>query len=115
MNRAGVMLADQASGAPDVEFGNHALPRLLRVGDHRLERCHIPGSMTLDLTDDEKLALVALLRRTIEGDPYPLSPRVRTLRAILAKLEPGARTKPYPAPKLTGEPSMALARRRQRR
>ncbi len=30
--------------------------------------------MTLDLTEDEKLALLALLKRTIEDDPYPLSP-----------------------------------------
>jgi hypothetical protein len=34
--------------------------------------------MNLDLTEDEKLALAALLTRTIEDDPYPLSPRVLT-------------------------------------
>jgi len=51
--------------------------------------------MTLDLTDDEKLALTALLRRTIDSDRYPLSPRLAPLKAILAKLEP-----PQPRPEL---------------
>ena len=40
--------------------------------------------MTLDLTDDEKLALTALLRRIIDEDRYPLSPRLAPLKAILA-------------------------------
>jgi hypothetical protein len=39
------------------------------------------------LTDDEKTALAALLKRTIADDRYPLSPRIGTLRGILAKLE----------------------------
>ena len=47
------------------------------------------------LTDDEKTALAALLKRTIADDRYPLSPRIGTLRGILAKLEP---PKPTPAP-----------------
>jgi len=45
------------------------------------------------LTDDEKVALTALLKRTIADDRYPLSPRISTLRGILARLEP-----PKPAP-----------------
>ena len=49
---------------------------------------HIDGMMTLDLSDEEKRALGGLLKRTIADDPYPLSPRIRTLRGILAKLEP---------------------------
>jgi len=40
------------------------------------------------LTQDEKVALAALLKRTIDADHYPLSPRIGTLRGILAKLEP---------------------------
>jgi hypothetical protein len=39
--------------------------------------------MTLDLTDDETAALTQLLRRTIDEDRYPLSPRLAPLRAIL--------------------------------
>ena len=49
------------------------------------------------LTDDEKTALVALLKRTIDEDRYPFSPRIYTLRGILAKLEP---PRPAPAPLL---------------
>ena len=47
------------------------------------------------LTDDEKTALTALLKRTIADDRYPLSPRIGALRSIPAKLEP---PKPAPAP-----------------
>ena len=47
------------------------------------------------LTSDEKMALVALLKRTIDADRYPLSPRIGQLRGILAKLQP---PKPAPAP-----------------
>jgi len=46
--------------------------------------------VTLDLTDQEKLALAAELKRAINEDRYPLSPRVQTLKAILARLEPPA-------------------------
>jgi len=46
-------------------------------------------------TDNEKVALTALLKRTIDADRYPLSPRIGALRGILAKLEP---SKPAPAP-----------------
>ncbi len=46
--------------------------------------------MTLDLTDDEERALVQLLRRTLDFDPFPHAPRLDPLKAILAKLEPPA-------------------------
>jgi hypothetical protein len=49
----------------------------------------------LPLADDEKAALAALLKRTIDADRYPLSPRIGQLRGILAKLQP---PKPAPAP-----------------
>jgi hypothetical protein len=49
------------------------------------------------LTDDEKTALAALLKRTIDADRYPLSPRIGQLRGILAKLQP---SKEAPAPLL---------------
>jgi hypothetical protein len=57
-----------------------------------------------DLTETERRVLVDHLRRTIDANRFPHSPRVRTLRAILEKLEP--------AP---GEPSLALAKRRRQR
>jgi hypothetical protein len=67
------------------------------------------------LTQDEKTALAALLKRTIADDRYPLSPRIGTLRGILAKLEP---PKPVPAPvpplKAYAPPRGTAKRRRAR-
>ena len=57
--------------------------------------------MTLDLIDDEAVALTALPRRTIDENRYPLSPRLAPVKAILAKLDPpAARAEPRP-PRLT--------------
>src|SRR5215813_14540481 len=39
--------------------------------------------MHLDLTEEETAALACLLRRTIDDDRYPLSPRIQTLKTIL--------------------------------
>jgi len=36
--------------------------------------------MQLDLTDEETGALLNLLTGTIEGNQYPMSPRIRMLR-----------------------------------
>jgi hypothetical protein len=44
--------------------------------------------MHLDLTDDEAKALARHLRNAIDGDRFPRAPRLRPLKAILAKLEP---------------------------
>jgi len=71
--------------------------------------------MTPDLSDEQKRALVALLKRTIGDDRYPLSPRIRMLKTILAKLDPASVTtpNPYPAPKLYKPPRAVLTRRRR--
>jgi len=42
----------------------------------------------LDLSDDEAAALIKELHDTIHNDRYPFSERIRTLKAILAKLRP---------------------------
>jgi hypothetical protein len=42
--------------------------------------------MQLDLTDEEAAALLRELNNVIENDRYPLSSRIRLLRAIRAKL-----------------------------
>ncbi len=66
-----------------------------------------------DLTDDDKADLAALLRDTIAADRFPLSPRVRTWKSILEKLEPPApKRAPLPPMKPAGEPSMVVARMR---
>jgi hypothetical protein len=71
--------------------------------------------MTPDLTDDDKATLADLLRETIERDRFPLSPRVRSLKAILAKLNPPAPPpERLPAPKPPGERSVVLARKHRR-
>jgi hypothetical protein len=43
--------------------------------------------MPVDLDDADRAALAELLREVIASDPYPLSPRIKRLRAILAKLD----------------------------
>ena len=60
--------------------------------------------MNVELTDEQAAALLRELNRIIENDRYPLSPRIRTLREIRAKL-PGAPAQPPPAsPPRTGRP-----------
>jgi hypothetical protein len=73
--------------------------------------------LTLDLTNEEKLALAAELKRSIEADHYPLSPRVQTLKRILAKLEPSpaVTATPLPTSKPGDRPRAALAAMKRRR
>jgi hypothetical protein len=66
--------------------------------------------MPLDF-DDETAALLRELDRIIDGDRYPLSPHVRTLKAIRDKLRPPPLREPLPPPKHY-EPSRAGRRRR---
>jgi hypothetical protein len=69
--------------------------------------------MHLELTDDEAAALIKGLRDVIDGDRYPLSPRIRTLRAILAKPRPEPVREPLPPPKVYAPPRATAARRRR--
>ena len=59
--------------------------------------------MNLDLDDVETCALLSLLIETIEADRYPMSPRIRLLRQILAKFGPMA--PPPPARAAAGGPT----------
>jgi hypothetical protein len=68
----------------------------------------------LDLEDEAAAALIALPTRTISDDRYPLSPRVRTLKAILAKLRPEPVREPLPPPTVYAPPRTTTARRRHR-
>jgi hypothetical protein len=61
--------------------------------------------MNLDLTDQETAALTKELHEIVENDRYPFSPRIRTLRAILAKLRPEPAREPLPPPKVYAPPS----------
>ena len=53
-----------------------------------------------NLTPDERVTAVKLLRDTIAADNYPLSPRIRRLKSALAKLDPTpTAAEPYPPAK----------------
>jgi hypothetical protein len=77
---------------------------------------HNPTTMPRDLTDDDKAILVELLRETIDRDRFPLSPKVKRLKAVLAKLDPSPApaVTPLPPPKPPGERSVVLAKKRRR-
>lgn len=70
--------------------------------------------MQLDLSDDEQAALARLLRSTIENDRYPMAPRLRPLKAILARLDPQPEPEPLPPPRPAGKPSTILSRAKRR-
>jgi hypothetical protein len=54
------------------------------------------------------------LRHIVESDRYPLSPRIRTLRAIRAKLDP-PKPRPEPLPPLKPGMGPSVGRGRRRR
>ncbi len=71
--------------------------------------------MLLDLSYAEKAVLVGLLKATIAADRFPLSPRVRTLRLVLDKLEPPLpAAEQHPPPKPPGERSTVSSKKRRR-
>jgi hypothetical protein len=66
-----------------------------------------------DLTDEETEALVTELDRIIDGDRYPFSPRIRTLKEIRAKFRPYPVREPVPPPKHYAPPrATAVGRHR---
>jgi hypothetical protein len=67
-----------------------------------------------DLTDEETAALARLLSDTINGDRFPLSPRVQVLKAILTKIQPEPPREPLPPLKNYAPPRATTARRRRR-
>ena len=59
---------------------------------------------TPDLTDEEVTAIVALLRRLINNDPFACSPRLEQLKSALEKLDPKpAKPRTELPPPLTGQ------------
>jgi hypothetical protein len=57
-------------------------------------------------------ALIQELHEVVENDRYPFSPRIRTLRAILAKLRPEPVREPLPPPKVYAPPLRGRYKRR---
>jgi hypothetical protein len=71
--------------------------------------------MTPDFSDEELRILAKLVRRTIEEDRFPLSPRLDPLRAILARLDPPKPKPERPQPLKPGDaPSHGQGRRSRR-
>jgi hypothetical protein len=52
--------------------------------------------MNLELSDEQAAALLRKLDRIIADDRFPMSPRIMTLNAILAKLRPEPIREPLP-------------------
>ena len=69
-------------------------------------------SMALDLSNEEKLALVTLLTRNIAQDRNQSSARVRSLKDILFKLDP--KPPAQPSPKVSAPPDAKRGSVRQR-
>jgi hypothetical protein len=67
----------------------------------------------LGLSDEEAAALIKELADITGDDRYPFSPRIQTLRAILAKLKPDPAREPLPPPKVFAPPRPIAAKRRR--
>jgi hypothetical protein len=67
--------------------------------------------MNLDLTDEETETLLRELDGLIDGNRYFLSPRIKTLRAIRAKIRPEPVREPLPPPPKQYAPPRATAAR----
>jgi hypothetical protein len=67
-----------------------------------------------NLAPGEREAVLKLLRDTIAADRFPLSPRIRTLKSALAKLdpEPSPAAEPYPPAKAWVNSSIGQRKRR---
>jgi hypothetical protein len=69
--------------------------------------------MHLDLSDEETAVLIRELTDITWRDRYPLSPRMKTLSAILAKLRPEPVREPLPPLKRYEPPSKGRYRTRR--
>jgi hypothetical protein len=73
-----------------------------------LYRGHAP-----ELTDEQTEALILELSQIIDGDRYPLSPRIVALKEILGQLRPEpARPAPLPSRRHYEPPSKGSYKRR---
>jgi hypothetical protein len=107
------LLAERSDGGARADLGSIADNRSSRdlSGKLPLQITYLQV-MTLGLTDEEAAALTQELHEIVENDRYPFSPRIQTLRAILAKLRPEPPREPLPPPKVYAPPSKGRYRRR---
>jgi len=62
-----------------------------------------------NLTDEDYSDLAKLVREAITNERYFLSPRMKRLKSLLAKLDPASTERavtPYPPPRPSAEPSL---------
>jgi hypothetical protein len=69
--------------------------------------------MNLDLTDEETPALLRELDGLIDADRYFMSQRIKTLKAIRAKMRPEPVREPLPPPLKHYAPPRATAKQRR--
>lgn len=69
--------------------------------------------MNLELTDEQTAALLNELDRIIDGDRYPLSPRIQTLREIRGIIRPEPACERSPAQKRYEPPKKGRYGRRR--
>src|SRR6266404_7661816 len=73
-----------------------------------------PRARGVFLTDEETAALLRELDGLIDGDRYFMSPRIKTLKAIRAKIRPEPVREPLPPPPKQYAPPRATAKQRRR-
>ena len=69
--------------------------------------------MNLELTDEQTEALIRELPQIIDGDRYPLSPRIVALKEILGQLRPEPEREPLPPRRHYEPPSKGRYNRRR--
>jgi hypothetical protein len=69
--------------------------------------------MESELSEEEAAALTKELHDIVENDRYPFSPRIQTLKAILARLRPEPARQPAPPAKHYEPPRFVRGRRRR--
>jgi hypothetical protein len=89
---------------------NLTFQRCRRPGRSRALTPHIGVMQHLELSDQEAAALIKEIADIIGNDRYPFSPRIQTLRAILAKLRPEPAREPLPPTKVFAAASKRAAR-----
>jgi hypothetical protein len=67
----------------------------------------------LEHTDDEHPPLLRLVKKALDTDRYPLSPRLYPLRSILEKLEPQPVREVSPPPNIYAPPKATAKQRRR--
>jgi hypothetical protein len=69
--------------------------------------------MNLEITNEETAALLKELDSIIDGDRFPLSPRIQTLKVIRAKIRPEPKREPAPPQRRYEPPRFIWGRRRR--